>query len=276
MRSGWDEGAHSLIFDTGPLGCDISSGHGHADLLSIQCSAFGEPYLIDPGTGCYTGEVRDYFRSTVAHSTITVDRRSQAQPAGPFSWESKCTARLRKWSNTELFSFADADHDAYATLPSPVSHRRRVLFVKSRYWLVVDDLTGSGSHQIDVRFQFAPLHLDIDQNGWVRASRDTHRGLLMRAFSSQQLAAEVRSGQQTPMEGWISPDYGQIEPAPVVVYSARTQLPLRVVTLLWPTEQIADTPAVDVIRDGDGLPSAVLMADRLETITLQDPEPVIQ
>src|SRR2546426_4819090 len=53
MRSGWERDAHQLVFDVGPLGCPISGGHGHADLLSIQCSVFGEPYLVDPGMYCY-------------------------------------------------------------------------------------------------------------------------------------------------------------------------------------------------------------------------------
>ena len=51
MRSGWERDAHQLIFDTGPLGCHVSGGHGHADLLAIQCSAFGENYLVDPRHG---------------------------------------------------------------------------------------------------------------------------------------------------------------------------------------------------------------------------------
>ena len=48
MRSSWESDAHHLILDAGPLGCPISSAHGHADLLSVQCSAFGEEYLVDP------------------------------------------------------------------------------------------------------------------------------------------------------------------------------------------------------------------------------------
>uniref|UniRef100_UPI00190F100A heparinase II/III domain-containing protein n=1 Tax=Klebsiella pneumoniae TaxID=573 RepID=UPI00190F100A len=69
--------------DVGPLGCPQSGGHGHADLLSIQCSAFGEPYIIDPGTYCYTPaeEWRDFFRNTTSHSTVIVDGAGQAVPA---------------------------------------------------------------------------------------------------------------------------------------------------------------------------------------------------
>ena len=66
MRSGWDRRAHQLVFDTGPLGCPVSAGHGHADLLSIHCTVFGEATIADPGTFCYTAEPawRDFFRGT--------------------------------------------------------------------------------------------------------------------------------------------------------------------------------------------------------------------
>ena len=49
MRSGWEPDAHQAIVDIGPIGCPVSGGHGHADLLSLQCSIFGEPCLVDAG-----------------------------------------------------------------------------------------------------------------------------------------------------------------------------------------------------------------------------------
>src|SRR5262249_20933109 len=63
MSSGWERDAHHLVFDAGPLGCPVSGGHGHADLLSVQCAAFGEAFVVDPGTYVYTPEPawRDYF-----------------------------------------------------------------------------------------------------------------------------------------------------------------------------------------------------------------------
>src|SRR6185295_18230461 len=112
---------------------------------------FGEPYLVDPGTYCYTANARwrNYFRSTAAHSTVTVDGLSQAIPAGPFAWQKRPRARLRRWISTDSFDLADADHDAYHRLPDPVTHRRRVFFAKPRYWVVVDELDGKVEHRID-------------------------------------------------------------------------------------------------------------------------------
>ena len=44
--------------------------------------------------------------------------------------------------------------------------------------------------------------------------------------------------------GWAigRPDYGQLVPAPLVVYSTRARLPMRIATLLYPLES-AGAPA---------------------------------
>jgi hypothetical protein len=280
MRSGWDEKAHALIFDAGPLGCPYSAGHGHADLLSIQCSVFGERYLVDAGTCCYTAnqEVRDFFRSTAAHSAVLVDGASQADPAGPFSWRNRCTAHLLRWTIEKTFAHADAVNDAYRRLADPVSHRRRVVFVRSRYWVVIDDLCGSQTHRVDLRYQFAPMQVRVGDDGWVRATRNGQQGLLLRAFASAPFDVSVREGRRDPMEGWVSSAYGRMEPAPAVVYTATTQLPVRIMTVLWPAEDVVDVPDIDVIYDSYGRPFRLNLHDPSESIYIddQDDELVVQ
>ena len=241
MRSGWDASAHQLVFDVGPLGCPINAGHGHADLLSIQCSVFGQPCLVDAGTYGYTAEPRwrDFFRGTAAHSTVVVDGEGQAHPAGPFKWHASPRARLHRWRSTEAFDFADASHDAYRRLADPVTHRRRVLFVKPRYWVVVDDLDGSAEHVIELHFQFAPMNVTMDANLWARAHVVDGCGLLIRSFAEVALKGEIHEGAVAPFRGWISRDYGRRAPAPVVIYSTVTRLPLRITTLLLPTDDVS-------------------------------------
>ena len=272
MRSGWDAQAHTLVFDAGPLGCHYSAGHGHADLLSIQCSVFGEPFLVDAGTCCYTAnrELRDFFRSTAAHSTVAIDGRSQAEPAGPFSWQTRCSAHLLQWSKNDALTYADALNDAYKRLPDSVTHRRRVAFIDSRYWIVVDDLCGKANHQIDLRFQFAPMQIQLGADPWVRATKDGGHGLLLRTFASAPLTPSIREGQRDPMEGWLSPNYGCMEPAPALVFTAKTQLPLRVVTVLWPAEDIQESPDIEVLRDAKGHINGIRTAS--ETVTFDDDE----
>ena len=272
MRSAWDENAHAMVFDAGPLGCEPSAGHGHADLLSVQCSVFGDRFLVDAGTCCYTADrnLREFFRSTAAHSTVVVDGRSQAEPAKPFSWKTRCAAQLLRWKINEDFVYVDALSDAYRRLPDSVTHRRRVVFMNSRYWVVLDDLCGSDHHRFELRFQFAPMQIYVDDDGWLRATRNQERGLLLRSFASAALDVSVRQGQHDPMEGWVSANYGCMEPAPAVVFSAETRLPSRILTVLWPAENIREKPEVELLRDAKGQIAGIRTSS--ESVTFDDDE----
>jgi hypothetical protein len=265
--------AHHLVFDTGPLGCPQSGGHGHADLLSVQVSAFGDPYVVDPGTYVYSADpaARDYFRSTRAHATVTVDGHGQADPAGPFAWRTRPRARLRRFLSTPAFDLADAEHRAYERLRDPVRHRRQVVFVKAPgCWLVVDDLTGAAEHDVELRFPFAPMPVAVETTGdgasWVRATGPRDHALLLRAFAATPLDIRVEEGATSPLEGWVSSDYGRREPAPVLIYSARARLPLRVVTLLFPVDAATEpAPAVHPLLDAAGVPNGLRFDDHHAT-----------
>ena len=237
VRNHWRRNANHLIFDVGPLGCPDSGAHGHADLLSIQCSAFGEPCLVDSGTGCYTNDpaTRDHFRSSHAHNTATVDNRSQAEPAGAFSWKGHRPAaaltRHRVERDTVLL---EGVHHAWMNFRDPVEHRRRVLFIRNEYWVIVDDFHGAASHKLAIRYQFAKLPVSLGNDHWVRARCRNGAGFSLRTLSAAPIAQRLFSGDRDPMQGWISPDYGQCVSAPVLISSVETRLPVRIVSLLYP------------------------------------------
>ena len=236
MRSGWEADAHHLVFEAGPLGCPVSGGHGHADLLGIECSVFGTPCIVDPGTGSYRTDSpwRNFFRSAAAHSTVVVDGVEPAEPAGPFAWRSRPRGRFLRWRSDGALDLAEAEHDAYTRLADPVRHRRKVLFVKPRLWIIVDDLLGVAEHHVEARFQFAPMALTIRADQWIHAVRADGRGLRVRAVSRLPLKSEIHEGDLDPICGWVSSDYGQRSPAPMLIYSTTARLPLRIVTMLVP------------------------------------------
>ena len=224
MRSDWSAQANHAIVDVGALGCSVSAAHGHADLLSLQLSVHGTPLIVDPGTGRYVADGwRDWFRSSGAHSTVTVDSRSQAQPRGLFAWRERPGARVRAWRSTAAADFVDAEHDAY-----PVTHRRRVAFVKPGFWLVVDDLVGDteAEHRFDLRFQFAPgttLSARRDAAWWRAQRGDT--GVWIRSLAAADLVARDD-------DGWVSDAYGQREAARALSVSTSARAPLRILTLI--------------------------------------------
>lgn len=273
MRSGWTRDAHHAVFDVGPLGCPMTGAHGHADLLSVQVSPFGEPGVVDPGTYTYAADpqFRSHFRGTSAHSTVLVDGRGQAEPLGPFTWHDRPSARLRRFFSTPAFDFADASHDAYRRLPGDVVHRRRIAFVKDPgYWVLADDLEGADEHRVELRFQLAPRSVSETADGWVRMKGPDARGMLLRAFASEPLDLRVKTGSTFPIEGWVSHTYGQREPAPILIYGITARLPLRVLTVLLPTQDAeAEPPTIQQLVDQDGLPCGLSFVDRNETVRFE-------
>ena len=279
MRTGWQRDAHHMIVDVGALGCPVSSGHGHADLLSIQCSIFGEPGIVDPGTHSYGGDSkwRDYFRSTSAHSTVVVDGLSQAEATGPFGWRRRPRVRLREWHSTPDFDFLDAEHDGYSALPDPVIHRRRVIFVKPGYWILVDDLTGAGRHQIDLTFQFASPDVRLGAHPWARAATPAGPVLWISPFPSAPAQPALKCGDPAPTRGWISPQFAHLSPAPMLIYTFVVALPWRIVTLLLPDRQgLSSPPAVRPIYDDGGLPQGFVFERPRRVVRFDDRAVVVE
>ncbi len=107
---------------------------------------------------------------------------ARRKPAGSFGWRRQPRVRLREWHSTADVDFLDAEHDGYGSLPQPVVHRRRVIFVKPSdgaqggpaYWILVDDLSGSGRHDIDLTFQFTGADVTTRSSS-VGASRRASR-----------------------------------------------------------------------------------------------------
>ena len=261
MRSAWGTEADQIILDVGPLGCAVSGGHGHADLLSIQCSFRGQPYIVDPGTFRYTEDEgwRGYFRGTAAHSTVDVDGAGQAVTRGPFGWVSRPSARLVRWESTANRDVAEGEHRGYGRLRDPVVHRRRVIFEKSRHCIVVDDLDGRAEHRVDVRFQFAPMSIVLDTSLWARAVRSPGAGLLIHSFATVPLKSSLLEGEIDPRQGWLSTEYGVHEPAPLLLYSAVARLPIRIITVLIPTDDpIGPLPPVSPLVERGELVGVVL------------------
>ncbi len=276
MRDSWRSDAHQLVLDVGPLGCPTSSGHGHVDLLSIQVSPFGEPCVVDPGTCCYADPAwRNYFRSSAAHSTIRLDGAEYVTPAGPFRWSGeKPEARLAHWHSSRRWDFADASHASWRTPSGVVSHRRRVLFMKTGYWVVVDDVVGPGLHDVELRFQFWRTELELDALA-VRARTASNRGLWLSPLSTARLTERIAFGADNPPEGWYSAGYGQREAAPALVYSTSGPLPVRLVTVLIPADGDEPRPSIAPLLDSAGTITGVHVMAVDERVVFDDARHVL-
>lgn len=150
-----------LLFNASGVGARGRGSHGHNDALSLEVSACGASFILDPGTYVYTAnlEERNLFRSTAYHSTVEVDGEEQntTNRLTPFVLGDEAHPRVTRWETTGDNDFLSAEHKGYARLQAPVTCSRSVRFDKrQRYWLVEDAFTGTGEHTFRFRFHLAP------------------------------------------------------------------------------------------------------------------------
>lgn len=229
MRSGWCPDSSYLLIDCGPHGT-MNCGHAHADALSIEVAALGATVLVDPGTFTYTGsaELRDLFRSTAMHNTLTIDGLSSSAPAGPFKWKHVADCTLRCWHDHPSFTFFEGSHDGYERLSDSATHTRAVLFAGREYWLVLDRVDAKDEHEYALHFHIAP-------NVETVLSTEACRLSAIAGSATLDLVCLEDRGAWRLDEGQVSPCYGARISAPHGIYSVRTKgPPVALLSVLFP------------------------------------------
>ncbi len=236
-------GSQHGVIDCGPLGLGSIAAHGHADCLSLSIADRGRWLVVDPGTYCYHRErvLRDHFRGTAAHNTVCVDGRDQSEILGPFLWGRRARHEQLAWASGDGFDFFDGAHDGYERT-SGVRHRRRVVFGKRGYWIVVDSLEGTGRHTIGATFQLAP-GLEPTADGGLEFRHADGFGVAFRAWLPAGLRIDVLEGREDPPAGWVSPAFGVKLAAPAVRATGEIDLPATLVFAVVPFE---GEPEIDV------------------------------
>lgn len=258
LRQRHDKGDLYLAFDAGPYG----RSHQHEDRLGFWLFAYGRNFLVDPGRHLYDMSERSYYpylKSTAAHSTIRIDGQDQNSRSRPDLWIAKQPLAMG-WAATDDEVRASGAYELGYGPDNEIRavHRREIVFVREKCWVIFDMVEGSGEHAIESRFQFAA--------GAVRATTDGARTefpeanlLLVARATAPFTDVRIESGQDNPRRGWYSDAYNKIEPAPALSQSAKAVLPWRAATLLLPYKGTA-APRVDFRYEGT---SATIRCDSL-------------
>ncbi len=242
MRSDWSSDARYLIVDAGLFG----SSHGHEDKLSFELFAFGKPFIIESGTYTYVyNRWHQYFESSFAHNTIVVDQRSQLRHADEKNWVSSPPQKQPNvWISNQNFDYLESRYDeGYGNRKEDVlrgiTHTRRILFVKPDYWILWDIVDGAGSHSAEQLFHFAAeTEVEFFDQKNIRVNYAAGPALLISNLAGE-LAFTKMIGEEKPIQGWISPEYGSKTAAPVVGIESSGEMPRVFVSILYPAENAA-------------------------------------
>ncbi|HSD47506.1 MAG TPA: alginate lyase family protein [Pyrinomonadaceae bacterium] len=201
-----------LCFNATGAGINGRGSHGHNDALSIEISARGRAFIVDPGTYVYTGDLkmRHEFRSTAYHSTVKIDGQEQntTDVNAPFVIGNEAQPRVLEWQSNAEYDKVVAEHYGYGRLDSPVTHRRTVTFDKKECsWLIEDQFFGEGEHEFETWFHFNDgLQLEVRGTEIKATDKKTDRsenvGLIVRSLSLDE--APVLVNQH------VSRNYGEL------------------------------------------------------------------
>jgi hypothetical protein len=276
MRDGWTSDSSYLLLDCGTHGT-LGGAHAHADALAIlACAARGTSTLVDSGTHTYTGAaaLRDQFRGTAAHNTLTVDGESSSVPASAFRWQQMAHAACRTWLSHARFDLFEGEHDGYMRLDAPARHVRSVLFIKGDYWIVRDRVETDAAHRYELNFHFDPRsQVSIETANDAAAAANnaaTATATVVRSrvdgarteVASREgagasspgldLYAFARGGAWREHEELISPIYGAAVPAPACTFAFSADASAEAVTLLIPRAGSAKQYSTGAAQYGSG------------------------
>ena len=239
-----------MAVDAGDIGQAGMGGHAHNDTLSFTLSAYGQQFLVDPGTFVYTANphARNAYRATSSHNTLQVgDEEINRFPESGelFRLQPDAAITLHRWVSNDEFDLLDASHNGYSRLTPGIVHRRQIYFDKRmRLWVLHDALqparhtTQNGANGIlapeialdaKLHFHFAP-GLQLRQAGKRQATiAEGPDGVRMTMLPLGDFSLKAKLA-----EGWFSPGYGYRERAPIVRYHGSVTLPADFVILLYP------------------------------------------
>jgi len=197
---------------------------GHDSAFGYELSVGGMRIIVDAGVG---GEEpapwAEYFHSTRAHNVVSV--------AGA---EQRANGRIPvvsdvHWVVRDGLLYFSGTHDGFARLALDLrlNHRRRVFCLPGRFWLVCDEILGSGQWDVESFIHFHPE---------VRLVAACHgRPAFVASRSDAAAVAIVPAGVrdvrmtgavETPApQGWYAARHGARRPAPVISLAASVRLP---------------------------------------------------
>lgn len=102
-----------------------------------------------------------------------------------------------------------------------------MFFRKPDYWLIFDELQGTGLHQVESYLHFAPSNLEPGPDRVVATFPSGRELTVTLAGAPLKMSLCATHQSHRPDSGWIGVGYGCRRPAPVVRWHADLVLPQR-------------------------------------------------
>lgn len=184
----------------GGILCDYQPGHAHGDIFSFVLYVDDVPVVVDPGVCEYaTGAIRDYARSTAAHSTVEVAGLDQHEFWAAHRVGRRARVLDVKWESTFGETIVSGLHDGYRHLRGRPMHEREFRISETAL-TVADTVRGGAGSSCVARVHIHP-ELTLKQMDDASFEVSSAEGSVFVSLTSRGAASVVSA--------WYYPEFGQ-------------------------------------------------------------------
>lgn len=205
FRSGWLPNSTTLILKASRP----AEWHSQPDNGTFELWVNGRNFTPDAGAYIYAGDAsinaqREYFRQTRLHNTLTLDNKNL-----------EVNATELQWSTSNDLDILVYENPSYTNL----KHRRAVLFVDKKYFVIVDEAIGSAEGNVAIHYGLKEGEVNADQCTKTITTKFADKNNICIKVISQQEANMVGE------ESYVSYAYNQKQERPAFAVSAAKQSP---------------------------------------------------
>ncbi|WDE95211.1 alginate lyase family protein [Lentisphaera profundi] len=231
FRNGWDEDSSILILKNSIGG----PWHNQPDNGTFLLYSNGRNFMSDSGSYIYGSSNpddqawRQWFQASRNHQTLTLNGKDvDSKPYSPEYLETENWAKLK------------VANQSYPGL----RHDRTIWFIDQKYFLIMDEATGSAAGEVQVHYQLNPAPVKISTAELTAATTyKDGNNLLVQGIPM----TNTRPSMNTE-EGWVSYFITHKEARSAWNYSLHktTDKPVRFLTLLVPQKNLKNPPQISI------------------------------
>ena len=220
--------------------CTYECRPAQADMLHVDIWWRGHNVVADAGTYSYNAAApwRNGLAHTRVHNTIEVDGLDQMRRGPRFTWFDWTESQIIRHESGDSFKIFEGEHNGYSVRLGIV-HRRTLILAGDTAWIVIDDILGSGMHDLASQWLIPAGSVISREPSHVVIS--TPAGTIAMDASAQDMAVELVEPADADALGWLSTRYRHRMPALSLVTRSRCDLPFRRIVVFGLTAELSVT-----------------------------------
>jgi hypothetical protein len=264
MRDSWDPNSYFMMLNYGDF-----RNHCHYDQLAFEIYANGIPIALDAGIGKlgYLDSLQvSWYKHPLSHNMLTINQAVPEKMDKP--------GYDKVWSPLKQTEFFAATHDGYLRYQK-AKHRRHIVFAKTKYWLIIDEVNTAGKDQ-EMEFNLhTPCSMTAIEGGFVSTG---DKGFLIKQNNRNAPSVRMSKSLGFSSLGGLpnEPTHREID---WVVFSKTLQGDRqsdRMATLIYPFDSTGTVVPADVsverleLKDDVAVGYLVATKDRQDIILISD------